>query len=242
VTEPAVEPEDDEAEIILRHLIAERTDGRTKLAVHHVALLRMAALLMASGDTSKARDITDLLERAPSIVRPGAIPPPTLAQVCRDDAELDVTRLSNAQLVTLEELHAVMAGRACPLPSPRQEGCLALVWLLDEADGEPDASRVRELVSSILGSALVERVFPSNLAELSAERAKRQAIEADAMRMAAELERLNAPLPANVVRLRREAAAEAAAPIMHQGSGVQRLAEVTGAVRRGPVGDISSNW
>src|SRR5205823_5989310 len=114
--------------------VAERVDAHTpKLAVHQVALLRMVALLLAAGDTNRSRDITDLLERAPKILRPGARPALTLAQACRPDAERDITRLSNEQLTQLEALDAVMAGRACPLPSPRMEAALGLVLHLYSA-------------------------------------------------------------------------------------------------------------
>jgi hypothetical protein len=199
------EPEEDEADVILAHLIAERTDPqRPKLAVHQIALLRMVALLLASGDTSRARDVNDLLERAPSIVSPGRTPEPTLQQVCQPDAELDITRLSNEQLVMLETLEATMSGRALPIKSMRMENALALTWLLD-AGGEPDIARVRELVSAVLAPALsVETVFPSHHDELNTERSRRLAAEEEVKRLQHVLERAAQSLPENVVRLRRE--------------------------------------
>jgi hypothetical protein len=200
----SVEPEDESA-IILAHLISERTDDhRPQLAVHEVALLRMAALILASGDTGKAREVSDLLERAPRITNPGRKPPPSLRQVCADDAQLDISRLSNADLVELERLHAVMAGRAVPLPNERIESALALAWLLDGADGEPDIGRVRELVVEVVGAELVARVFPDGRDELAAERQRRLAVEEELKRAQHALDLAAQALPANVVRLRRE--------------------------------------
>jgi hypothetical protein len=219
-TEPDVTVEaEDEVDIILAHLIAERTDERTpRLAVHQVALLRMVALLLASGDTSRSRDITDLLEKAPSIVRAGARPAPRLQDICKADAERDITRLSNEQLAQLEVLDAVMAGRACPLPSPRMESALALAWYLDGA-AEVDPAHVRDLVVSVFGSALsVDIVFPNHAVELPAERARCAELELEVER----LRRQAAALPPNVVRLRRDASVAAAvaateAPMMPSG-------------------------
>jgi hypothetical protein len=208
--EPETVESEDEATSIFKHLVAERVDARARpaLAIHELALLRKVAVLLASDDAGNAYHISALLDRAPSIVSPGARPQPTLAQVCRDDAPLDIELLSNEQLVQLEGLEAVMSGRASPIRSPRQEALLALTWLLDEAarvGGEPDVAHIRDLVAAALPPVLaVEDVFPSHRDELNAERSRRLAAEEEVKRLQHALERAAQSLPENVVRLRRE--------------------------------------
>src|SRR5262245_14794670 len=120
-TAPTVETED-EVDIIFRHLEAERTGPQQPaLAVHQKALLRKAAILMASDSATDARDLVALLEHAPAVVRPGAVPEKTLAEVCKADAPWDLARLSNEQVLQLENIQATAVGAACALPNERTE-------------------------------------------------------------------------------------------------------------------------
>ncbi len=235
--EPIVETET-EADVILAHLVAERTGPQQpKLAVHQLALLRKAALLMASDSASDARDLVALLEHAPSVVSPGRKPEPTLAQITTPEAPWDLERLSNEQVFALEDIAAVAQGRSCAIERPRLEAALALVAHLD---GErPEVARARELVADVLAPAFtLDDVHPSHAAALNEERARRAALEEEVKRLQRALERAAQPLPANVASL-AAARAEREAPIMHCGTGVERLAEMSGAVRPGSVGDIS---
>jgi hypothetical protein len=194
----------DEYDTVLGVMIAEREDDRTKLNAAQLGIVRHLARLTISDDPKDAKILADLLPLAPHVIRPGAMPPLTLERMDRDDAPLDISRLSNADLVELERLHAVMAGRAVPLPNERIESALALAWLLDGADGEPDIGRVRELVVEVVGAELVARVFPDGRDELAAERQRRLAVEEELKRAQHALDLAAQALPANVVRLRRE--------------------------------------
>jgi hypothetical protein len=212
-TDPVDDPEpEDEVDTILAHLVAERTDAHTPtLAIHQIALLHKAAILMTSGTADDVKDLTTLLSLAPKVIRPGARPTPTLVQACKPDAPWDLSRLSNQQLLDLEIIAATAQGRACPLRSPRLEAILDLTTHLDGA-GEPDVERVRESLGIILAPKLtLDAVQPSHAAELSSERARRVALEEDVRRLSRVVAEASLPLPANVVKLRTAASAAAAA-------------------------------
>src|SRR5437868_724284 len=160
--EPTTTETEDEAGILYAHLLAERVDANTpELTVSQKALLHMAAQLMAIRDPAKAGVLTDLLERAPRVLRAGARPAPTLQDVCRADAPWDLTRLSHQQLTHLEEISATAQGRACPVASPRLEAGLALTAHLD-ADTDVDMPRVRGLLLEVLAPLTFEDVHPSH--------------------------------------------------------------------------------
>jgi hypothetical protein len=201
---PITDDVENEADGILQWLKAERVDdARPRLSVADTALLRMAAHLLAIGDPAKAREVSDLLDRAPRVVRPGAAPAPRLQDVCKPDCEWDLSRLSNAQLLDLESICACAQGRSSPLRSPRHEALLDLVMHLD-GDGAVDLVRVREAVMAIFGSRLsATDVFPDHVAELTAARARCADLEQEVERLRRQL----AAVPSNVVALRRDAAA-----------------------------------
>jgi hypothetical protein len=224
----------DEFDTVLGVMIAEREDDRTRLNAAQLGIVRHLARLTISDDPRDAKILTDLLPLAPRVISPGRLPPPTLEQVTRDDAERDICRLSNAQLAVLEELDAVMAGRAMPVVSERQEAALALTWLLD-GGAKPEVARVRELIVAVLRPALaVEDVFPTHLAELEAERSCRRALEDEVKRLEHALERAAQPLPANVASFAR-ARAEREAPTVVR-SNTEILGEMLGS-RPGAIGD-----
>jgi hypothetical protein len=207
VPAPTVEAED-EATTIYRYLEAERVDStKPKLSVSERALLNMAATLLAAGDPSKAREVSDLLDRAPRVCRPGAAPEPRLADVCRADAERDITRLSNEQLAQLEVLDAVMAGRACAVASPGLEAALALASHVRAVSGgkaKRDEGGVKKLVEAILSPMYAtDQLYPSRSAELIAAQERRIEVERELERLRAQL----AETPGNVVRLRSSASA-----------------------------------
>jgi hypothetical protein len=212
-TDPVDDPEPEESEVdtILACLVAERVDAHTPtLAIHQIALLQKAAILMTSDTAGDVKDLIELLKLAPKILRPGARPTPTLAQACRPDAVWDLSGLSNQQLYDLELIAATAQSRACPLPSPRHEALLDLVVHLD-ADVEPDMDRVRESLGIILAPKLsLDVVQPSHAAELASERARRVALEEDVRRLARIVADASLPLPANVVRLQRAASVASA--------------------------------
>jgi hypothetical protein len=216
---PATDEAEDDASTILSFLVAERTDStKPNLSVADTALLHMAAQLLAAGDPTKARDVTELLDRSPKVIRPGAKPEPTLAQACKPDAPWNLSRLSNQQLLDLEVIASVAQGRACTLPSPRMEAILDLALHLDGA-GEPDLNRVRQSLGVILAPKLtLDAVHPSHAAELSSERSRRVALEEDVRRLSRVVAEASLPLPANVVKLRTAAAASAvSAPAVPHG-------------------------
>jgi hypothetical protein len=190
------EPVDDEVDVIYRYLEAERVGPQQRrLAHHHKALLRKAAILMASDDAGTARDLVALLDAAPRIISPGAKPAPRLQDLERG-AEWDLERLSAEQLVDLEAIAATATGAACPLPSPRMEAALALVSHLDHA--VPEVGYVRSLVADVLrGAFTLNDLNPSFAAELNAERAHRAALEEEVRRLQRALERAAQPLPAS---------------------------------------------
>jgi hypothetical protein len=208
-TDPVDDPEpEDEVDTILAHLVAERTDAQTPtLALHQIALLHKAAILMTSGTADDVKDLNTLLSLAPKILRPGARPTPTLAQACRSDAPWDLSRLSNQQLLDLEIIASVAQGRACPLPTARHEALLDLVVHLD-GDGAVDVPRVRESITAVLGDRVsTDVLYPSRAAELQAARARCADLEEEVERLKRQL----AAVPSNVVALRRDAAAAATA-------------------------------
>jgi hypothetical protein len=212
-TDPVDDPEpEDEVDTILAHLVAERTDAQTPtLAIHQIALLHKAAILMTSGTADDVKDLTTLLSLAPKVIRPGARPTPTLVQACKPDAPWDLSRLSNQQLLDLEIIAATAQGRACPLPSPRHEALLDLLVHLD-GEGDVDVARVRESIAAVLGARIsIDTLFPDHRDELAAERARRVALEEDVRRLSRVLAEASLPLPANVVKLRTAASAAAAA-------------------------------
>jgi hypothetical protein len=184
----------DEFDAVLGVMIAEREDDRTRLNAAQLGIVRHLARLTISDDPRDAKILTDLLPLAPSVISPGRLPPLTLEQVTRDDAPLDITRLSNEQLVQLEGLEAVMCGRACPVKSPRHESALALVWLIDEAvrSGERlSEERARELVAAVLAPVMApEALYPSHQEQLTAERSRCLALEEKLRRAEHELESL----------------------------------------------------
>jgi hypothetical protein len=208
-TDPVDDPEpEDEVDTILAHLVAERTDAQTPtLALHQIALLHKAAILMTSGTADDVKDLTTLLSLAPKVIRPGARPAPTLAQVCKPDRLWDLSLISHQQLHDLENICAVAQGRACPVPSPRLEALLDLALHLD-GEGEVDVPRVRESIAVVLCDRVsTDVLYPSHVAELQAARARCADLEEEVERLKRQL----AAVPSNVVALRRDAAAAATA-------------------------------
>jgi hypothetical protein len=203
---PAIDETEDEVDVILSFLEAERTDEHTKLAVHERALLRLAAILLASGDASKARDVSDLLTRAPAIIRRGARPVPTMAQLSKPDRPWDLELLSNEQLGQFENIAAVAQQRACAVPDPRTENALWLALHVGAVSGgkaKRDEAGVKKLVEAILSPMYaVEELWPSRSAELIAAQERRIEVERELERLRAAL----AELPTNVVRMRPSAA------------------------------------
>ena len=177
---------------VLKMLISEREDGRTKLDVAQLAVLRKAAKLMVSDDPHDAKDLVELMKLCAPVVRRVRVEP-SLDELCDPAREWNLEALDDADVEQLDRIMALATGRAEYVPDARWAAALRLVRVVagvgDVTDLLPGEHRdlLNEVKREVI--AVIRPLDPAEVfsVELSARSAERVELKSQVERLEREL-------------------------------------------------------